>query len=129
MVSYCSVLCSLRKTGVTFFFSPSDTARLFRCLRCRTEDSLQQEELPASSSSDVFFTRIWHVMARLASGAKSLLRNPLYVVITLGMSILYFVVTGIQFWVTEYMVVVLRFNKMTVVALSSLCFLTAPTSG
>lgn len=68
-------------------------------------------------------------MSRLARGARSLLRNPLYVTITLGMSMLYFVVTGIQFWVTEYMVVVLKFNKMAVVVLSTLCFLTAPTTG
>ncbi|PHJ22824.1 major facilitator family protein [Cystoisospora suis] len=96
------------------------------------EDSQRQGspvQQPPASPSDLFSTRFWNIMTRLASGAKSLLRNPLYVVITLGMSILYFVVTGIQFWVTEYMVVVLKFNKMTVVVLSSLCFLTAPTSG
>ncbi|KAL8436359.1 hypothetical protein ACSSS7_001759 [Eimeria intestinalis] len=60
---------------------------------------------------------------------KSLLRNPLYVVVTLGMSALYFVVTGIQFWVTEFLVSVLHFQKLSVVALSSFCFLTAPTTG
>ncbi|KAL8442188.1 hypothetical protein Emed_007386 [Eimeria media] len=60
---------------------------------------------------------------------KSLLRNPLYVVVTLGMSALYFVVTGIQFWVTEFLVSVLHFQKLSVVALSTFCFLTAPTSG
>ncbi|CDI83747.1 hypothetical protein, conserved [Eimeria acervulina] len=60
---------------------------------------------------------------------KSLLRNPLYVVVTMGMSALYFVVTGIQFWVTEFLVSVLHFQKLSVVALSTFCFLTAPTSG
>lgn len=60
---------------------------------------------------------------------KSLLKNPLYVVITMGMSSLYFVVTGVQFWVTEFLVSVLHFQKLSVVALSTFSFLTAPTSG
>lgn len=89
---------------------------------------------------------------------KSLIRNPLYVVVTMAMSVLYFVVTGkkfnftritmfrstvisywivssiylvsgVQFWVTEFLVSVLHFQKLTVVALSTFCFLTAPTSG
>ncbi|CDJ58888.1 hypothetical protein, conserved [Eimeria maxima] len=47
----------------------------------------------------------------------------------MGMSALYFVVTGIQFWVTEFLVSVLHFQKLSVVALSTFCFLTAPTSG
>ncbi|PFH33260.1 transporter, major facilitator family protein [Besnoitia besnoiti] len=72
---------------------------------------------------------IWRVLEASLKGVRSLLKNPLYVIITLGMSTLYFVVTGIQFWVTEYMIVVLKFNKITVVVLSTLCFLTAPTSG
>ncbi|CBZ52992.1 conserved hypothetical protein [Neospora caninum Liverpool] len=72
---------------------------------------------------------VWRVLHASLKGVHSLLKNPLYVIITLGMSTLYFVVTGIQFWVTEYMVIVLKFNKITVVVLSTLCFLTAPTSG
>lgn len=45
------------------------------------------------------------------------------------MSNLYFVVTGIQFWITEYMSVVLLTEKMKIVTVSTLCFLTSPTSG
>ena len=37
--------------------------------------------------------------------------------------------SGIQFWVTEFLVSVLHFQKLSVVALSTFCFLTAPTSG
>ncbi|KYK70273.1 transporter, major facilitator family protein, partial [Toxoplasma gondii TgCatPRC2] len=72
---------------------------------------------------------VWRVLRTSLKGVKSLLMNRLYVITTLGMSTLYFVVTGIQFWVTEYMVVVLKFGKINVVVLSTLCFLTAPTSG
>lgn len=48
---------------------------------------------------------------------------------TLAMSTVYFVITGIQFWLTEYMVNVLSFDRMAVVILSSFCFLTAPITG
>eukprot|EP00922_Rhytidocystis_sp_ex-Travisia-forbesii_P027238 GHVS01039933.1.p1 GENE.GHVS01039933.1~~GHVS01039933.1.p1 ORF type:complete len:448 (-),score=50.80 GHVS01039933.1:203-1351(-) len=58
-----------------------------------------------------------------------LLKTPLYVLITLGMSNLYFVLTGIQFWITEYMVAVLHHDKLLVVSVSTFTFLTAPTAG
>ena len=41
----------------------------------------------------------------------------------------FFSCLGIQFWVTEFLVSVLHFQKLSVVALSTFCFLTAPTSG
>ncbi|VTZ68381.1 major facilitator superfamily domain-containing protein, putative [Plasmodium chabaudi chabaudi] len=70
-----------------------------------------------------------NVLKKTFKEVKKLLNNKLYIIITLGMSNLYFVVTGIQFWITEYMSVVLLTEKMKIVTVSTLCFLTSPTSG
>ncbi|ANQ07273.1 Uncharacterized protein PCOAH_00017570 [Plasmodium coatneyi] len=70
-----------------------------------------------------------NVLRKTLKEVKKLLHNKLYIIITLGMSNLYFVVTGIQFWITEYMSVVLLTEKMKIVTVSTLCFLTSPTSG
>ncbi|SBT87814.1 major facilitator superfamily domain-containing protein, putative [Plasmodium malariae] len=70
-----------------------------------------------------------NVLKKTFKEVKKLLNNRLYIIITLGMSNLYFVVTGIQFWITEYMSVVLLTEKMKIVTVSTLCFLTSPTSG
>ncbi|PHJ17754.1 major facilitator family protein [Cystoisospora suis] len=73
-----------------------------------------------------FFSRLSKHLRRSASNFT---RRPFYLVMTLGMSLVYFVLTGIQYWVTEYMVHVLHFDRMPVVLLSSFCFLTAPITG
>ncbi|SOV78887.1 sugar transporter, putative [Plasmodium reichenowi] len=70
-----------------------------------------------------------NVLKKTLKEVKKLFHNKLYIIITLGMSNLYFVVTGIQFWITEYMSVVLLTEKMKIVTVSTLCFLTSPTSG
>ncbi|SBS92979.1 sugar transporter, putative [Plasmodium ovale curtisi] len=70
-----------------------------------------------------------NVLKKTFKEVKKLLSNKIYIIITLGMSNLYFVVTGIQFWITEYMSVVLLTEKMKIVTVSTLCFLTSPTSG
>ncbi|CRG99371.1 sugar transporter, putative [Plasmodium relictum] len=70
-----------------------------------------------------------NVLKKTFKEVKKLLKNRLYIIITLGMSNLYFVVTGIQFWITEYMSVVLLTEKIKIVTVSTLCFLTSPTSG
>ncbi|KAF8821108.1 transporter, major facilitator family protein [Cardiosporidium cionae] len=80
-----------------------------------------------SSTLDNHFC--WRCLASSFSRFMALLCNPLYIIITLGMSNLYFVFTGIQFWVTEYMIDVLKQPKLTVVYRSAICFLTAPTLG
>jgi sugar phosphate permease len=39
---------------------------------------------------------------------KELLTNPLFIFVTLSLCSVYFVVTGIQFWTTSYMLYVLK---------------------
>ncbi|CAG9480507.1 sugar transporter, putative [Plasmodium vivax] len=80
-------------------------------------------------SATYIMERKTNVLRKTFKEVKKLLNNKLYIIITLGMSNLYFVVTGIQFWITEYMSVVLLTEKMKIITVSTLCFLTSPTSG
>ncbi|CDJ63219.1 hypothetical protein, conserved [Eimeria necatrix] len=97
--------------------------------RSQARPERQRTGLSTIGETDASGQSCMHNFFSAWTEVKSLLRNPLYVVVTMGMSALYFVVTGIQFWVTEFLVSVLHFQKLSVVALSTFCFLTAPTSG
>ena len=41
-------------------------------------------------------------------GLKELLKNKVYLFLTLSASSLYFVITGMQFWITDYMIIILK---------------------
>ncbi|KAL8429395.1 hypothetical protein Efla_001233 [Eimeria flavescens] len=97
--------------------------------RSQPRPERQRTGLSTIGEADTAGQSCMHNVSSALVEVKSLLRNPLYVVVTMGMSALYFVVTGIQFWVTEFLVSVLHFQKLSVIALSTFCFLTAPTSG
>ena len=60
---------------------------------------------------------------------KRILSNPLYITITLGMTSLYFIVTGIQFWITKYLVEILNTDPLIVNIIFSLISITAPLFG
>jgi len=49
--------------------------------------------------------------------------------LTVGLSLLYFIVTGIQFWVTDYLQTVLNMPQSTVFAFYSLTSISAPVAG
>eukprot|EP00923_Selenidium_pygospionis_P007438 GHVN01012727.1.p1 GENE.GHVN01012727.1~~GHVN01012727.1.p1 ORF type:complete len:779 (+),score=88.73 GHVN01012727.1:868-3204(+) len=57
------------------------------------------------------------------------LGQPLYLYLIAAISNLFFVVTGIQFWVTEYMIKHLNYSKMMVVTWTTFTFLTSPVLG
>jgi MFS family permease len=59
----------------------------------------------------------------------SLFRNTTYVCTGITISSLYFVVTGIQYWGTYYLNVVIKASKDEVYLLYSACSITAPTVG
>ena len=61
--------------------------------------------------------------------AKTVLTTPLYVSITLGMCAIYFIVTGIQFWVTKYIIEILEIEPLLVNIIFSVISITAPLSG
>ena len=61
--------------------------------------------------------------------AKQVLDNTLYISITLGMTSLYFIVTGIQFWITKYLIEILHTDPLTVNMIFSIISITAPLLG
>ena len=60
---------------------------------------------------------------------KIVLTTPLYVSITLGMCAIYFIVTGIQFWMTKYLIEILDLEPLLVNIIFSAISITAPLSG
>jgi MFS family permease len=61
--------------------------------------------------------------------AKTVLTTPLYASITLGMCGIYFIVTGIQFWMTKYLIEILDLEPLLVNIIFSGISITAPLSG
>ena len=60
---------------------------------------------------------------------KIILSNMLYVSLTLGISSIYFIVTGIQFWITKYLIEILNTDPLIVNIIFSIISITAPLSG
>ena len=60
---------------------------------------------------------------------KKILKTPLYLTITLGMCSIYFIVTGIQFWMTKYIIEIIGTNPLLVNIVFSIVSVTAPLSG
>ena len=61
--------------------------------------------------------------------AKTILSNKLYLFITLAMTSIYFIVTGIQFWITKYLIEILNAEPIVVNIIFSIISITAPLSG
>ena len=55
--------------------------------------------------------------------------NPIFLFTTMSLCCLYFVVTGIQFWMTAYLIKVLDEDPTLVTIVYSLCSITAPIPG
>jgi len=68
-------------------------------------------------------------LGRYLLQAKIVLKNKLYVALTLGMSSIYFIVTGIQFWITKYLIEILKADQLLVNIIFSLISITAPLTG
>ena len=61
--------------------------------------------------------------------AKTVLKTPLYITITFGMCSIYFIVTGIQLWMTKYLIEILEGEQLLVNTIFSIISITAPLSG
>lgn len=59
----------------------------------------------------------------------ALLHNKVYTYLVMAMAALYFVVTGVQFWGTSYLLLALQAPRPLVNSLFILCAASAPTSG
>ena len=68
-------------------------------------------------------------LGRYCLQAKRVLSKTLYITITLGITSLYFIVTGIQFWITKYLIEILRTDPLIVNMIFSLISITAPLFG
>ena len=60
---------------------------------------------------------------------KTVLTTKLYVLITLALTSIYFIVTGIQFWITKYLIEILNVEPIVVNVIFSIISITAPLSG
>ena len=68
-------------------------------------------------------------LGRYCLQTKTVLTNKLYVLITLAMTSIYFIVTGIQFWITKYLIEILNVEPIVVNVIFSIISITAPLSG
>ena len=57
---------------------------------------------------------------------KTVLTTPLYVSITLGKGVIYFIVTGIQFWMMKYLIEILDIEPLIVNIIFLAISVTAP---
>jgi MFS transporter, Spinster family, sphingosine-1-phosphate transporter len=60
---------------------------------------------------------------------KLVLSNKVFLFVTLATSCLYFVITGIQFWITDYMITILHYNPDTVFITFTTACISGPTIG
>lgn len=60
---------------------------------------------------------------------RKLLQSKMYIVGTLTMSVILFVSTGVQFWLTDYFIKVLHFDRGLVNISYAIVSITGPTSG
>ena len=62
-------------------------------------------------------------------GLKKLFKNGIYLLLTLSTSCLYFVITGLQFWITDYMIIVIKVSETQAFISYAVLCVTAPTFG
>ncbi len=68
-------------------------------------------------------------LGRYLLQTKIVLTTPLYISITLGLCSIYFIVTGIQFWMTKYLIEILEGEPLLVNIIFSIISVTAPLLG
>jgi MFS family permease len=68
-------------------------------------------------------------LKKYCSQAYVVLCNSLYISVTLGLCSMYFIVTGIQFWMTSYLIDILHCDPVQVVVIFSTVSITAPLAG
>lgn len=63
------------------------------------------------------------------SQAIAVICNSLYICVAFGLCSMFFIVTGVQFWITSYLIDILGYNPIQVVIIYSTISITAPLSG
>jgi len=80
------------------------------------------DSVSSSGSQSLHNITMWGTIALLV-------KNPVFMFVSLGLSGLYFVVTGIQFWGTSFLITVLSGNEQEVRLLFMATAATAPVAG
>lgn len=109
-------------------------AKLTPASRTRTADTLQDGESPSVQSTNSGLSTPLadepeDEPGRPKATLRDLLNSPLYLTLTFAMCGLYFEVTGIQFWATDYFQKELDEPKSSVITWFAIASVTAPTSG
>jgi len=73
--------------------------------------------------------RCWWNCKERCADVTEVLSQPLFIMVMLLLSSIYFVATGIQYWVTDYLISVLHGPKAIVMILVVVCSATAPIAG
>jgi len=68
-------------------------------------------------------------LKHFSSHLRALLDDKVFIFITLSLTSLYFVITGINFWMTSYFIKVIGATRHQVVITFSICCITAPIMG
>lgn len=106
----------------------------------QTEEDFDNEDAVSVRSRESNISDVSEVPERTREQAKaesqlmkqrvvSLLTNKKYILLALTLTNLYFVVSGIQYWITKYLQVVLNVEETVAQTFFSLTCLTAPVSG
>lgn len=101
---------------------PSHGRRMSTAQQIARRDSLFQYTLEGGNRSGA-------ELLPVTKQLRIITRSSVFVLLTGALSSLCFVVTGIQFWITEYMLAVIRGNYGTVLIAFSAVSATAPTLG
>jgi len=59
----------------------------------------------------------------------NIMRNRVYILLVLALSALYFIITGLQYWMSQYLVVVMEIDEVEVYWFYSITTFTAPFIG
>lgn len=68
-------------------------------------------------------------LKKYCSQVYQVMSNPLYITTTMALCSIYFIVTGIQFWMTNYLIDILGNDPILVVVIFSTVSITAPLGG
>lgn len=68
-------------------------------------------------------------LGKYCAQARMVMCNTLYICVTMGLCSMFFIVTGVQFWMTSYLIDILQNNPVTVVIIFSTVSITAPLAG
>ncbi|CAD8102901.1 unnamed protein product [Paramecium primaurelia] len=105
------------------FFVRTKDFEIKRARRSKLDKkSVNPDDLGSSMLSVGSHKTYWHMMGELYS-------IKLWLCCTIVISILYFIVTGIQFWMTDYMITEMHQNQKTVNIVFAVVSITAPVFG